>query len=481
MSPDSKPNEKSPTDEALVDSFTQPVADVNTLPKGKEKASEQSHVESMNYDEPSAAYTELDIPEADKNKREAKLNFVNGDYAAASECYSKALQIYASVYGELSSELGELYLWYGDAMLQQLREDLQLMEGDDNEEYEDTWNVLECARVIFERDSPKSKLLAMTYRKLGELNDHVCEEFEKAIVDYKIAIHILEKISPPDERGIAELLYLTGLSQCNLKNYVKAADAYGGAIAALKSRMKAHPGEAAELEKLLPDLEIKVEDALAMEKDFIKQKSNEDAEKEVLKSIFKTAMDTAAVQTGLTTTSKSAGSSGASSNTTGAESLSGTKAVIADLTGLVRRAKPTLAQNTDVVTDGSASVQATDLSGLIRSTKQVDVPNDLTSLVKRKQPVLSTESTTTTHAFTSTSTSPSTSASSTVPTSVPTPAPHVSVAEIKIAKKEEDQTVTNAEQHNKKPRIAMDNDQAIRRSLGKGSITVNNDLRNGSV
>ncbi|KNC85645.1 hypothetical protein SARC_02166 [Sphaeroforma arctica JP610] len=375
---------------------TKPVGVAETDDIGKGKAEDQTaEVE----EEPKKQYTKEDLPKADHIRREAKLLYTNRDYSKAVEKYVEVLEVYTSVYGELGAECGELFLWYGDSLLQVLRENLQLI--DDSEEFEDCWNVLEVARVIFERDAPKSSMLAMTHRKLGNLNNDVCEEYEKAIEDYKKAIALYEALPEKDDRAVAELHFFTGLSHSNLKAFAEARASYQKAAKILKRCLDSCvPTETKELQEIIDDLNLKIEDTYSMEKEHAEKEKIEQADNVVLKKAFQDAMQAGNVT--LPGASIGPSSSGEGSSSTQEPSRATVlapilttdtpTAPIVDLTKLVRRAKATsISQRKDdnmsMIANANSSAGGSLVDGFGDGFAHTGPVIDLSSFVKRKKPV----------------------------------------------------------------------------------------------
>ncbi|KAG1045939.1 hypothetical protein G6F43_011199 [Rhizopus delemar] len=147
-------------------------------------------------------------------------------------------------------------------------------EGETEDDFETAWNILDAARIIFEKSDDKE-----THLKLADV--HLCladvsleiEKFDDSLGDYEKAIEIKEKYLEEDNRELAEAYYRHALAlEFSSEKYDDALPALQKAISVLKKRSnKLKQAEDAdsneeitkeikELEELVSDMDLKVEE-----------------------------------------------------------------------------------------------------------------------------------------------------------------------------------------------------------------------------
>ncbi|CAO3624807.1 unnamed protein product [Cunninghamella blakesleeana] len=118
-------------------------------------------------------------------------------------------------------------------------------EDDDNNEaqdddFETAWDVLDVARVIFEKsDDDASKLkLADVLLLLGDISLET-EKFSAALPDFKKAIDIKKSILKPDDRQLAEVHYKYALAlELSSESAEEALEELKKALTVLKARIQ---------------------------------------------------------------------------------------------------------------------------------------------------------------------------------------------------------------------------------------------------
>lgn len=185
-------------------------------------------------------------------------------------------------------------------------QDLDATETNENKEDEDedesvsniqlAWEVLELAKVIFERqpdDKETALKLAQVYLKLGEVSIE-SENYTQAVTDLKQCLSIQQRHLASDDRLIAETHYHQGIAHSLANEFSSAVECFDRAVATIRARInslndrialrdqkKDNEDEAAdgttsdnpfyreedevgELRSLLPDIEEKIADMRQM-------------------------------------------------------------------------------------------------------------------------------------------------------------------------------------------------------------------------
>ncbi|KJE93054.1 hypothetical protein CAOG_03902 [Capsaspora owczarzaki ATCC 30864] len=225
------------------------------------------------------------------------------EYLLAVDCFQEAVETSVVLYGELADECGEPFFQYGSALLAAARAESQVFErpdnasasknesdddsDDDNDEDDDdaeaaaasskgkgkaanqdqendddgneqgqddenapaddedvdnlqlAWENLECARVIFARQSSlKARLaLASVHARLGE-HSVESEQFDQAFTDFKECLHIRESILPAHDRSIAELLFTMAIAYQLGRHYNESVDSLQRAMTVMNMRLR---------------------------------------------------------------------------------------------------------------------------------------------------------------------------------------------------------------------------------------------------
>lgn len=139
--------------------------------------------------------------------------------------------------------------------------------------------------VLLKRGSSGWKYLAEAYRLLGEVamegGNH-----ETALIDLQGCLNLLQKITPPDHRAIAEIHYQLGLAHAMANDFDASIEQFRQASALLEARivhlqsMQDDPppescndpfytvqGEIKELKDLLPEIQDKIADIKDLKKE----------------------------------------------------------------------------------------------------------------------------------------------------------------------------------------------------------------------
>lgn len=159
-------------------------------------------------------------------------------------------------------------------------------KGDDVDNLQLAWEVLELAKNIFERQKLDSKL-AETYLYLGEVGLE-SENYSGAIEDMKRCVEIQKQILPSDHRDIAETHFQMGVA-CSLCNdFNQAIEHFKNSSEILETRIKnlqQNGASKAEIEKnpfytvekeideiksLLPEITAKIIDMQDFKQETIK-------------------------------------------------------------------------------------------------------------------------------------------------------------------------------------------------------------------
>ncbi|KAI9473926.1 MAG: hypothetical protein EXX96DRAFT_621554 [Benjaminiella poitrasii] len=159
-------------------------------------------------------------------------------------------------------------------------------EGDDEnaeDDFESAWDILDVARVIFEKGEDKeTKLkLADVHLCLGDVSLET-EKFNEALVDYEKAIEIKQSVLEDNDRELAEAHYKYALAlEFSTEKSDQAVPELKKAVEVLKKRLEALESnenskgkgkgketdlskgasdEIKEIKEIIPDIELKIEE-----------------------------------------------------------------------------------------------------------------------------------------------------------------------------------------------------------------------------
>jgi HAT1-interacting factor 1 len=165
-------------------------------------------------------------------------------------------------------------------------------EEGESDMFNDAWDVLDIARVIYEKDtSQEARLkLADVYSCLGDVSLET-EKFDQAIPDFRSALSIKQGILDEDNRELAELHYKLALAlEYSTSEQHQAIEETQNAVKVLRNRLStlkekqlAESGdvkgkgkesnavvdsgrtsdiqkEIDEIQELIPDMEVKIEE-----------------------------------------------------------------------------------------------------------------------------------------------------------------------------------------------------------------------------
>lgn len=113
---------------------------------------------------------------------------------------------------------------------------------EDDEEEEDVtnvqlaWEVLEMAKIVFNKDTNSALKLADTHFKLADVSLE-SEQFEAAVSDYEACLQIQLKHLKGDSRSLAETYYQLGLAHCLLNLHKPAIQHFLNSIQVLEERV----------------------------------------------------------------------------------------------------------------------------------------------------------------------------------------------------------------------------------------------------
>ncbi|KAI9287403.1 hypothetical protein BC943DRAFT_319709 [Umbelopsis sp. AD052] len=270
------------------------------------------------------------------------------DYETATDKLGQACELLDNQFGELAPQCADAYFMYGKALLQNaiqqnsvlgnaaaedsaaaedtetqdvavsnprfhfegepdLREveaeddheaddeegqDEQEEEGGESDMFNDAWDVLDIARVIYEKDSNQEARLKLAdvYSCLGDVSLET-EKFDQAIPDFRSALSIKQTILDEDNRELAELHYKLALAlEYSTSEQPQAIEETQNAVKVLRNRLStlkekqlAESGdvkgkgkessvivdsgrtsdiqkEIDEIQELIPDMEVKIEE-----------------------------------------------------------------------------------------------------------------------------------------------------------------------------------------------------------------------------
>jgi len=187
------------------------------------------------------------------------------------------------------------------------KEDVQEQEAEDDEDPSNlqlAWEMLELAKVIFTRMTEEAKddakaletaedKLCETYLTLGEVSLEN-ENYTQAVDDLTACLKKQQEKKPADSRSIAETHYQLGVALGFQCSFEEATQALNDAIKVLTSRIEnlkagneskdmsrtddafyTKEREIAELEKLLPEIQEKIQDTESMKKETIRKMKEE--------------------------------------------------------------------------------------------------------------------------------------------------------------------------------------------------------------
>jgi len=187
------------------------------------------------------------------------------------------------------------------------KEDVQEQEAEDDEDPSNlqlAWEMLELAKVIFTRKTEEAKddaaalkkaedKLCETYLTLGEVSLEN-ENYTQAVEDLTACLKKQQEKLPADSRSIAETHYQLGVALGFQCSFEEATQALKDAIKVLTSRIEnlkagneskdttrtddafyTKEREISELEKLLPEIQEKIQDTESMKKETIRKMKEE--------------------------------------------------------------------------------------------------------------------------------------------------------------------------------------------------------------
>lgn len=224
------------------------------------------------------------------------------NYPTAVQALSLASELLAAQHGDKHDSLGDVYLYYGKALLELSREEAEPLgdavaktieddsdseeaevpeeetgddkpeeakiangdvngeengepgtssgekkpDGESTEETEEepsdlqvAWEVLELAKIIYENRGENGKnKLAETLVVLGEVSLE-SENFESAVSDIKRGLEILRELAETNERVLAETHYKLGIALSTNSQMEEAIEQFKSSLELLKSRIKA--------------------------------------------------------------------------------------------------------------------------------------------------------------------------------------------------------------------------------------------------
>ncbi|KAI8970971.1 hypothetical protein BDB01DRAFT_525430 [Pilobolus umbonatus] len=270
---------------------------------------------------------------------EGKALFLNGEYESSANKLGEACQLFDELNGVLDPANGDVYFQYGEALLQhaikqntvlgqqasnnaatieeqtnkvessevqsdnpliQLNDAPQFVNEDEEEveeaeeaeeeeeedDFETAWDILDVARVIYEKSEDKETRLKLAdvHLCLGDISLET-EKFNDALTDYKKAIDLKQELLEEEDRQLAEAHYKYALAlELSSDRTEEAVPELRKAIDVLKKRLALlketdHKREIDEINEIIPDMELKIEELNT------RQASEKEAE-ELLKSLL---------------------------------------------------------------------------------------------------------------------------------------------------------------------------------------------------
>ncbi|KAL6079941.1 hypothetical protein QOT17_000331 [Balamuthia mandrillaris] len=203
----------------------------------------------------SGEVTEELLQEAERKTRDGHALMSNGEYEAAQEAFSKALEIRVAKYGEVALEIAPDYYNYGLALVQGAKreqrdflsralirrlQDKESAEELDAEEEENdrnaleetlqlVWEILETARVIYSKSEAHKVELAQVHKLLGVFSQDTGNS-DDALKEYGTAEELLREALPSHDLRIAELLEVRGTLHSDLEQHDEAIQQYREAL-----------------------------------------------------------------------------------------------------------------------------------------------------------------------------------------------------------------------------------------------------------
>ncbi|KAL6050358.1 hypothetical protein QOT17_019862 [Balamuthia mandrillaris] len=203
----------------------------------------------------SGEVTEELLQEAERRTRDGHALMSNGEYEAAQEAFSKALEIRVAKYGEVALEIAPDYYNYGLALVQGAKREQRdflsralirrLQDKDSTEELdaeeeesdrnalEETlqlvWEILETARVIYSKSEAHKVELAQVHKLLGVFSQDTGNS-DDALKEYGTAEELLREALPSHDLRIAELLEVRGTLHSDLEQHDEAIQQYREAM-----------------------------------------------------------------------------------------------------------------------------------------------------------------------------------------------------------------------------------------------------------
>ncbi|KAG2236031.1 hypothetical protein INT48_008123 [Thamnidium elegans] len=240
---------------------------------------------------------------------EGKLAFSKGEYSSSIAKLGEACQLLDELNGVLAPANGDAFFLYGEALLQyaiqqntvlgqsaqasaEAVEEQQEIEKEEqvessnplfqlDDDFETAWDILDIARVIFEKGEDKNTQLKLAdvHLCLGDVSLET-EKFNEALTDYEKAIEIKKSVLEEDNRELAEAHYKYALAlEFSSDKANQALPELQKAVAVLKKKietLEAGEGkgkgkqasdlskkaldEIAEIKEIIPDMELKIEE-----------------------------------------------------------------------------------------------------------------------------------------------------------------------------------------------------------------------------
>ncbi|KAF8410605.1 hypothetical protein HHK36_003137 [Tetracentron sinense] len=182
----------------------------------------------------------------------------DSDYTEATECFSRALEIRVTHYGELALECASAYYKYGCALLYKAQEEADplgtMPKEADYQQTSEKYGIVkivensECSTTSVAIDAKQDGVSIQTegesHNGCYVSNESLCfvllpaEDIETSLSDYLKALSILERLVEPDSRHIAELNFRICLC-LDIGSKAKDAIPYcQKAISACKARLQ---------------------------------------------------------------------------------------------------------------------------------------------------------------------------------------------------------------------------------------------------
>lgn len=205
-----------------------------------------------------------------------------GAFEKAIQGWQALLEAAVERHGEMEEGTGELYYRYGDALLRKTEESAEVFAGEEDDDLTLAFEVLEVARLVFEKTPSQPRDVAKCKLRLGDLQK-LNGNLEQAIGDYEDCLRLRQDLFDAADRRIADVHFALGSAYDYRRNEAdcqdkvaakkKALDHYATCAESLAQRAQnldpADP-EFAELNDIIAELKETIDAAPASDLDALR-------------------------------------------------------------------------------------------------------------------------------------------------------------------------------------------------------------------